>query len=176
MRDVTLGIFENQNDAEHAIKELESRGFSTKNISILMKEPEGYVVQNGNSTAENVTEGAVSGATTGSLLGGLAGLLIGIGAIAIPGVGGLLIGGPLAVALGLTGAAATTVSGAVTGAAAGGLVGALAGLGLPEDRAEAYASSIEEGGVMIAVSNWTGDPKEARDVLKNHGATQVDTL
>ncbi len=98
--------------------------------------------------------------------------MIGIGAIAIPGIGGLLIGGPLAAALGLTGAAAATVSGAVTGALAGGLVGGLVGLGVPEETAKVYENRIREGGVLIAVAAREGDD-EAHAVLEEHGADEI---
>lgn len=173
MPNTTLGVFESQNDADHAVTELKSRGFNAKDISIVMKEPAGYVVPTEQTVGQSVAEGAVTGASTGTILGGLAGLLIGVGALAIPGIGGLLIGGPLAAALGLTGVAATTVSGAATGAAAGGLLGALVGLGLPEEEAGQYVSTIEHGGVLIAVSHDGSKRQEVETVMRNHGAGQV---
>lgn len=175
MADITLGVFATKEDAENALSDLTASGFSAQNISVLMRE--GETVRNVVAdTGTNVASSAVSGATTGGVLAGLAGLLVGVGAITIPGLGAILIGGPLVAALGLTGVAATTVSAAVTGAAAGGLVGGLMGLGLPEEEAQIYETRVREGGILIALSDWTDDPAEARQILRENGASQVDTV
>lgn len=168
-----LGIFNDRSHAEMALSELTGMGYSAKDVSVIMKE-DTVSTKDGSS---GVVEGAASGATTGTVLGGLAGLLIGIGAIAIPGVGGLLIGGPLAAALGLTGAAATTVSGAVTGAVAGGLVGGLVNLGLPEEEARVYETRIKEGAVLLAVPVKEGmDEDKVRATFEDHQADQIRTV
>ena len=143
--DMVLGLFDDRNQAEAAIAELQNRGYSPKDLSIVMKDTdEAQAVAD--DTGANVAEGATSGAVTGGAVGAIAGLLVGVGAMAVPGIGALLIGGPLAAALGLTGAAATTASGALTGALAGGLIGALVGLGVPEDSARVYEERVKEGG------------------------------
>jgi len=171
---MVMGVFNAREHANEAITELESKGYNPKDMSVMTKEvSESHDAVD--STGENVAEGAVSGATTGAVVGGIAGLLIGIGAIAIPGIGGLLIGGPLAAALGLTGAAATTVSGATTGAVAGGLVGALTGLGVSDDDAHMYEEEIKKGGTFIMVPTREGSADEATNILSQHGAQQVKT-
>lgn len=174
MARMILGIFSDRGEAEHAVEELQTKGFDAKDISIIMKDRE-EAYQMANNTGANVAGGAASGIATGGVLGGLAGLLIGIGAITVPGVGAILIGGPIAAALGLTGAAATALSGAVTGALAGGLVGALIGLGLPEEEAKHYEARIKEGGILVAVPANTM-AEEARNVLDEHGADMVRTV
>lgn len=175
MKDVVLGLFSEQSDAENAINELKDLGYNYKDISIVMRDREGRERLK-EDTGAGVTEGAVSGAATGGVLGGIAGLLIGVGAIAIPGIGTVLIGGPLAAALGLTGAAATTVSGAVTGAVAGGLVGALTSLGVPRERAIEYERKIKEGAVLLAVPVSSDQEQEAKDILDKHGAEDIQTI
>ncbi len=170
-----LGMFANRSDAEGAIDHLKTAGYDAKGMSIIMKDS-GEAHEVANSTGANVTAGAVSGATTGGVIGGIAGLLIGIGAIAIPGIGALLIGGPLAAALGLTGAAATTASGAVTGAVAGGLIGALMGLGVPEEDAKVYEERIKEGGILLAVPTRGEDDTQAEEIMKDHHADQIRTV
>jgi uncharacterized membrane protein len=173
---LVLGVFSERDDAERAIRSLEDADFDANKMSIIMKdraEAESFA----DNTGTNVAGGAVSGATTGGVLGGIAGLLIGLGAIAVPGVGALLIGGPLAAALGLTGAAATTVSGAVTGALAGGLVGALMGLGIDEDDARYYETKIKEGGILVAVPALNLEEEEvAKEILEEYDASQVRTV
>jgi hypothetical protein len=176
MKNVTLGVFMSRDQAESALTELGNRGYSAKDISILMKDSETARAV-GDSTGTNVAEAATSGATTGGILGGIAGLLVGIGAITFPGIGGLLIGGPLVAALGLTGTAATTATGAITGAAAGGLIGALMGLGLPQETAVLYETQINEGGILLAVPNQVGgNTVEVKEILRKSGATQIDVV
>lgn len=175
MAKVNLGVFLDRVRAEEAINDLEKAGYNPKDMSIMVKDLEA-AREVADTTGVNVAEGMVSGATTGGMLGGVAGLLIGLGAIAIPGVGALLIGGPIATALGLTGAAATTVSGAITGALAGGLVGVLVGLGVPEETARVYEDRIRDGGVLLAVPEADGDTSETRRILEEHGAEQIRTL
>lgn len=177
-----IGIFRDRFEAESAIDELEDMGYNPKDVSVVVKEgvrssdmalPQSSIGSKGGKAAE----GAVSGAATGGVLGGLAGLLIGIGALAIPGVGAFLVGGPIAIVLGLTGAAATTISGATTGALAGGLVGGLIGLGIPEDEARVYESRVREGAVLLAVPSSTLDgEREVRKVFGRYHADQVRTI
>jgi hypothetical protein len=172
MAGVTLGVFTNREAAEAAIEDLHDTGYNPKDISIVTRDTtiSRDIAQD---TGASVAEGAASGATTGGILGGLAGLLIGIGIITVPGIGGLLIGGPIAAALGLTGAAASTVQGVVTGALAGGLIGALVGLGVPEEDARVYESRVKAGGILLAVPSSDSAAREARLILDDHGAEQT---
>jgi hypothetical protein len=91
----------------------------------------------------------------------------------MPALAGLFIGGPIAAALGLAGAAATTLSGAVTGAAAGGLIGALTGLGVPRETAESYDRTVEAGGVVIGLTVREHTAGEARGILERNGAQNL---
>ena len=126
------------------------------------------------NTGASVAEGTVSGAATGGVLGALAGLLVATGVI--PGLGAILIGGPIAIALGLTGAAATTVSGAATGLIAGGILGALASLGLSDEDARVYEDTIKEGGILLAVPARLGEENEVSGMLEQGGANQIKTI
>ncbi len=175
MQTMVFGVFGDRGMAEDAITELKGAGYSTKDISIVMKDTV-EAAKIVDKTGANVASGAVSGATTGGVVGAIAGLLIGVGAIVVPGVGALLIGGPIAAALGLTGAAAVTASGAVTGALAGGLLGALMGLGLPEKEAQEYEKEVRAGAILVAVPTRTENDDVAVDILTEHGATQVRSM
>jgi hypothetical protein len=107
-------------------------------------------------------------------LGGPAGLLVGLGALTIPTLGLFLIGGPIAGALGLTGAIATAVSGATTGILAGGLVGALVSLGVPESVAKTYEDKVHAGGVLLAVPIRSDmDRENVIQVFNEYNADQV---
>jgi hypothetical protein len=175
MNKTVLGVFTDRGEAEHAIEEFEVKGYNPKDISIIMKDrKEAHNVAF--RTGASVAESTVSGAATGGVLGGLAGLLIGIGAIAVPGIGALFIAGPIAAALGLTGAAATTLSGALTGALAGGLVGVLVGIGIPEEDAREYEKHIQEGGILVLVPARMGEEEDVRGIFASHGAMQIRAI
>jgi hypothetical protein len=114
------------------------------------------------------------GAVTGGIIGGLAGLLTGAGVF--PALAGFLIGGPIAVALGLTGMAAATATGAITGAVAGGLIGALMGLGFSREEAEYYHSTIESGGLLLVVPVNETNEAEASGILSANNAQQIKRI
>lgn len=175
MPQTVIAAFSAVEEAENAIEILKSEGYDPKQMTIMMKDRhEAAVVAN--DTGADTAKGAMEGATTGGMIGGLAGLLVGIGAITIPGIGPFLAAGPLAAALGLTGAAATTVSGAATGAVAGGLIGALMSLGLSEDDAKVYETTIREGGIVVAVPTVAGEGPHVTEILDDSGASQVRTV
>lgn len=172
---MVLGMFSNDNDAEKAINHLKDEGYKAEDMSLVMKDKDeqGRIAR---KTGTDTVGGAIQGATTGSMIGGLAGLLTGLGVIAIPGVGPFLAAGPIATALGLTGAAATTVSGAATGAAAGGLIGALTSFGLSADDAKLYEQGVNEGGILLAVPVNRGTSREVIDILEACNADQIKTF
>lgn len=172
---IVLGVFHDESDAEDAVKHLKDEGYDPKDISLVMKDKdqEGRVAR---KTGTDTVGGAVQGATTGGMIGALAGLLTGLGVIAIPGVGPFLAAGPIATALGLTGAAATTVSGAAAGAAAGGLIGALTSLGLSMDDAKLYEQQVNEGNILLVVPAGSGTTAGVRSILEMHHAEEIRAL
>ncbi len=145
MANITMGVYESHTDAESAIKELVASGINDSDISYIYTDNKGDMTDG--QTGEKVTAGAVSGGATGAVLGGIAGLIVANGIL--PGIGTLFVAGPLATALGLTGAVATTAAGAATGAAAGGIIGALTGLGVSNEDAELYESHVRKGDVLV---------------------------
>jgi len=165
-RRTIVGVFNQRDDAEHAIRDLKDAGFSGDQIGIAMRDRnvQGQLAED---TGTHAAEGAVTGAVGGGVLGGLAGLLIGIGALAIPGVGPVVAGGVLATAFGTV--AGTAVAGAGIGAAAGGIVGALVGMGVPEDEARYFESGFRSGGILVSVDAH-GRALEAQNILQRDGA------
>jgi hypothetical protein len=71
------------------------------------------------------------------------------GRVAIPGVGPFITAGVLASALGATGGA--VAAGAIVGGTSGALAGAFAKAGYSKEEAEYLGSTIERGGVLVAV-------------------------
>jgi uncharacterized membrane protein len=166
-----VGLFEDYRDADRAVSELSSRGFTRSEISVAARDS---AIRNrmvaGETGAERaVAESAGAGAVGGTVVGGLAGLLVGIGALAIPGVGPVIAAGTLATTLG------STAVGAGIGAAAGGLIGALVGLGIPEDDATFYAEGVKRGGVLVTVQTSDDRASEALSIMRRSNAVDVDT-
>jgi hypothetical protein len=127
------GTFTNRQDAEEALSELNSAGFSNVYISVVPKDLDCEVQLNRTSISHRFGDEAqagtaTAGTLTGSMLGAIGGCLVGLGILSIPGIG-------LAVAIGTSSTALfTTLAGAGIGAASGGLIEILASLGISEDQ------------------------------------------
>ena len=144
------GMFRDRESAERAYECVTSRGYTDKDVSLLMSDdtrtqcfPRGAVTKTELGT--KAAEGAGIGAATGA---GLGALLIGLAAtgIAIPLVP-IIAMGPLAAAL----------AGGGAGGAVGALIGALVGYGIPEERAKVYEQGIKEGGIVFGVTPRNDD-------------------
>ncbi len=171
-----LGVFSTREDADDALDELEENGYGVKDISIMMKETQ-HIGQIKDAGIDEIGENTVTGVTTGAAIGGIAGLLVGIGAVTIPGIGAFLIGGPIALALGLTGTAATTITGAVTGGFTGGFLGMLTSLGFSEEVAKTYESYISRGAIILAVPIDTRlEIDEVKSIFVDNKAEQIEII
>ncbi len=164
----TMGIFPNKKTAELVIEDLKDIGVSANDISCVYTNNDGDIKDS--QTDEKVGHGAAAGATTGAVLGTIAGLVVANGLL--PGLGTLFVAGPLAAALGLTGATATTVAAAATGAAAGGLIGGLSKLGVSEIDARLYEQHIQKGEVLV-ICKTDNDELDVQDVFDQHHAMEV---
>lgn len=166
METTTVAIFKDRMDAEAAINELRTFGIADADISYVYSS-DGHVVHA--DGGGSVGESAASGATTGAILGAIAGLVVANGVL--PGLGTLFVAGPLAAALGLTGAAATTAAGAMTGLVAGGLVGALAGLGVSKEDATIYEERVKRGGILLTARSMNA--AGVMDIFKKYNAEEI---
>jgi hypothetical protein len=165
-----VGLFEDYSDADRAVSELNSRGFTQNEISIAARDSAVRDRMVGTAGSERaVAESAGAGAVGGTVVGGLGGLLVGLGALAIPGIGPVIAAGTLATTLG------TTALGAGIGAAAGGLIGALVGMGIPEEDANFYAEGVKRGGVLVTVQASDDRATDALNIMRRSKAVDVDT-
>src|SRR6202045_4131091 len=158
-----FGIYQNANQAEHAVDRLMAAGFRRVDISVLLTDNKSSkdFAHEKNTKAP---EGTTTGATAGGAIGGTLGLLAGIGALAIPGVGPFIAAGPIMGAL----------AGLGVGGAVGGLIGALVGMGIPEYEAKRYEGRVKNGGVLLSVHCDSSDQvKRAKDLLKETGAQDI---
>src|SRR6476620_7627665 len=131
MKTIT-GLFDNYDDANEAVRELEGTGVSRSDISIVASNSTGWYKEETSEAGED----AAAGAGVGAVLGGAGGLLTGLGLMAIPGVGPVVAAGWLAAT------AAGAIAGGAVGAAAGGIVGAMTANGVPERDAHVYAEGV----------------------------------
>ncbi len=164
MTTTTIGVFTSHAAAETALQELRSFGVNESDLSYIYTNEEGAMKDG--QTGEKVAGAAATGVTTGAVIGGIAGLVIANGLL--PGFGTLLVAGPLATALGLTGA--TAVAGAATGAIAGGFIGALTKLGIATDDVHLYEDHVRRGDVLVIARST---PSSTQDIFINNGAVNV---
>jgi hypothetical protein len=158
-------IAKSRSQAEDIINRLQSSGFPTSEISVLMPETQGKH-DIGPVKATKAPEGTATGATAGGITGGVIGLLAGVGALAIPGVGPLIAAGPIVAAL----------TGVGVGGVAGGIVGGLIGLGIPEIEAKRYDQKLRAGNYVVAVAVRNNDEEDrAEDIFKKAGAEDITT-
>jgi hypothetical protein len=163
MKKAVMCIVQNQSQAEGIVGQLQSAGFSSNDISVLLPNKQG-TKDFAHEHSTKAPEGAIAGAGAGGALGGTLGLLAGIGALAIPGLGPFIAAGPLLAAL----------SGAAAGATVGGVTGALIGMGIPEIEAKRYEGKIKGGNILISVHTETSDQvKDAERIFKTAQAEDV---
>lgn len=159
----TIGIFSSRSDTESAIKEFRSGGMSDGEISTVY----GDSVEELRYTHSiaKVGMGTATGAVTGAVVGAIAGLVVANGVL--PGIGTLFVAGPLATALGMTGAVA---AGTTTGVIAGGIAGALVEYGVIKEDAAIYEHHVKQGN-YVAI---TRSPLSiAKQIFSKFNATEI---
>jgi hypothetical protein len=147
-RGTVVGVFEDEKDAQDAIRELQADGFDETHIGIAAYKKDG-TAEFTDASGKIAAAGAVVGLGTGAMWG------LGIAAGILPGIGPAIAGGTLAAIL----------SSAAVGAAAAGLGGALIGLGVADEDAEYYENELKAGRILVTVK--AGDRADtARAILE----------
>jgi hypothetical protein len=142
---LVTAVFPDKSSADRAYTSLHSRGYSDKEISVIMSDAtlekhfahETVKTELGNKALKGTGTGAVIGTAVGATIAAIA--AVGTNLI-LPGLG-LIVAGPLAAGL----------AGAGAGAATGSIVGALVGAGIPEERAKFYEDGVKKGEIVIGV-------------------------
>ncbi len=159
MKDTVYCVATSEEQANAILTHLRKLGFSSSEVSILLKDKRTKNI--------SVKEDAVRGVEKGGLVGGALGALAGLTALPFPVVGAMLAAGPIIAAIG--------------GAAVGGVVGGLAGgsgaltrIGVPEDATPRLEQQLHDGGILIVVHS---DDPVRRDravrVFKSSGADEI---
>jgi hypothetical protein len=151
-----VGVFSSPQEAQQAVMDLKSAGFTQDEIGVLSRNDDGQIVGKEAETGSAAATGATVGLATGAGVGALWGL--GILAGALPGIGPAIVGGTLGVLL----------SSATAGAAATGIAGALVGLGVPDEEAKFYEGEFKTGRTLVTVR--AGDRSDAAcGAIQRHG-------
>ena len=149
-------IYDNHEQAEHAIKELQGAGVDLKSLSIAAGDTHSdeHVVGYYNAGDRMECWGNV-----GAFWGGVWGLLFGSALFAIPGLGPILVAGPLVtwIVAGLEGAA---VVGGVTAIGAG-----LVSIGIPRDSVLKYEFALKTDKFMLVVHGTPDVVAKAKGII-----------
>ena len=164
-QNLVSAVFDNQSEAESAVRELRQLGVSDSALSVIARH-EGAGGDYGGASTHEVKEKG-EGLIKGALGGAGVGALLGIAALAIPGVGPLAAAGAIAASA----VPEAVAIGAGAGALAGGLSGLLTKHGVSEEDAGYYEGHINEGGIFVSVDTGDGSVSadQVRDILYRYG-------
>jgi uncharacterized membrane protein len=159
-----IAMFDQHNQAEEAIKQLQEAGIDMKELSIVGKDYH---------TDEHVVGYYTTGdrmmkwGKYGAFWGGIWGLLFGSAFFMIPGIGPVVMAGPMVawIVAALEGAA---VVGGLTALGAG-----LASIGIPKNSILQYETSLKAGKFMLVVHGTTDEVTRAKEILSAAGASDT---
>ncbi len=142
---MVTAVFRDRANAQMVYDELMARGYTQKEINVLMSDATRatYYAENRESIkpSTHAAEGMAAGGVIGTAIGATLAAVVAIGtSFAFAGLP-LVIAGPIVAAF----------AGAGAGAVSGGIIGGLIGLGLSESNAKAYEAALRSGGTVIGV-------------------------
>lgn len=166
-----VGLFPSRMEAQKAIDALDAMGYDASAVGYLDRHRDGDVdVSAGPEKAvDEGVKGVAGGAAGGAAVGAGAGLLASAGLALIPGIGPFLAAGTL---LGTLGA---TAAGAAGGAVLGGVAGTIFGASTDDEHSTYYREGVDQGGSIVTVAVDEGSVSEVTSVLRDSGASKVDT-
>ena len=158
-KSTTVGVFTTRAQAQQAVNELKSLGYTDEQIGMVAKdEATGEVTRSGledDPTGTRWEEGTGIGAVAGAATGTGLGLAVATGLLTP--VGPLIAGGALIALIASAGAGATV----------GTLVGGLVGLGVPEDDATYYEGEVHNGRYVVTVDAG-GRASEVKSMFRRY--------
>jgi uncharacterized membrane protein len=153
-----VAIYDNHEQAERTIKELQQAGVDMKSLSIVARNAhtDEHVVGYYNAGDRMKYWGKV-----GAFWGGFWGLLFGSAAFAIPGIGPILVAGPLVgwIIAGLEGA---VVVGGASAVGAG-----LVSIGIPKDSVLQYDVALKTDKYVLIVHGTQDQVDKAKDIIRS---------
>lgn len=154
MTQIVAGVFDDEQSATAAARELRGAGFEAADLDQFALNPPGrhnQLALGGDEDADAKAKGGDKGALTGAAIGTAVGAVAGLAAMPLV--------GPVAIA-----------GGAAAGAYAGSLAGAVNKMGDDEP-----APELRPAGVMVAVNADSAEDEEiAVDLLRERGAQMIE--
>lgn len=155
-------LFSSPAAAASATRALHAAGVTREQISIVSRNHDEEVAF---ARQADATPGVdIEDSRPAARLGELSGQLLAAIALVLPGIGPIVAAGPLSAGLG-----------EAAGHVAGGVASALTAAGVDHDRAEALQKAIQEGAVLVGVHTVDAEVARLRTVLRQSGATVVET-
>jgi uncharacterized membrane protein len=155
-----VAVFDQHQDAEKAIRELQRGGFDMKKLSIVGRD---YHTEEHAVGFYNAGDRVKYWGKHGAFWGTIFGILFAPAFFWIPGIGPILTGGIIGSVL------MGTVEGAAVGAAVVGgtsaLAGALASLGIPKDSVIRYEGDLKANKFLLIASGTASEVERARSLL-----------
>ena len=171
--EVVTGVFEARDDAERAVNQLRKLGVAQEKIGLIAPGSRPDTIERGVpvTDTEEPGMGRAMGAAVGGAMGAAGGATLGLAAasLAIPGVGPVI-------AFGMIGAALLGTLGAAAGAAIGDEVEEQLGEGVPHEDVFLYEDALRHGRSIVIAYVEDDRADEARDVIEESGAADIETL
>lgn len=160
-----VGVFNNHQDAENAVRELQKSGCDMKKLSVVGKD---YHTEENVIGYYNTGDRIASWGKFGLFWGGIWGLLFGSAFFLIPGIGPVMIGGPLVSwILGVLESA--VITGGLTA-----LGGALVSIGVPSDSIIRYETALKANKFILIAHGSVTEVEKARDILMQNKAEEAE--
>ncbi|MCX7099578.1 MAG: DUF1269 domain-containing protein [Methylococcales bacterium] len=160
-QNTAVGLFNNHEDAEKAVKELQLSGYDMTKLSVVGKD---YHTEENVVGYYNTGERMATWGKFGLFWGTIWGLLFGSAFFFIPGIGAVMVGGPLV----------SWIIGALeTALLTGGLTalgGALASIGIPKDSVIQYETALKANKFILIVHGTSQEVDKAKDILLHNQA------
>ncbi|HLH42275.1 MAG TPA: general stress protein [Bryobacteraceae bacterium] len=163
-KNFVIAIYNRNDQAEEAIKELQKSGFDMKKLSIVSK---GYETENHVIGYYNAGDRMKHWGKFGAFWGGIWGVLMGAAFFIIPGIGPVLFAGPLVAAI------VAALEGAVIVGGLSAIGAALYSMGIPKDSVIRYESALKANKFLLIAHGGQGEATRARDILKATNASEV---
>jgi hypothetical protein len=171
--EIVKGVFKSKGDAENAVNRLRSLGVPQEQIGLITPGAKTGQVNAGVpvTDTEEPGMGRAMGAAVGGAMGAASGATLGLAAasLAIPGIGPVI-------AFGVVGAAVLGLVGAAAGSAVGDQVEEGLGEGVPREDIFIYEDALRHGNSILIAHVSDEQASEARDIIANTGAEDIDTL
>ena len=154
--DSVVAIYEDHDEAEHAIRKLQESGLDMKTLSIAARDPEVTAHVSGYYTAGNRM---LHWGKLGAFWGALWGILFDSALFAIPGIGPVLLAGPLVswVVAVLEGA---VVVGGLSAIGAG-----LVSIGIPKHSVIEYEAALQTNKFLLIVHGTRKEVNRAKEII-----------